>query len=204
MRGLNAALLVSQSLPASSYPSIGGLVLVGSIVPVIPTGAVVSAGAAAAWTHAGLFAVALVVAVSTIGAFLGDLATFALCRGFGDRALRLVRVDRTRPSHAERLATAERRLLDHRVAVLVIARLIPAGRIPILVAAGLMEIPWKAFVPAQLLAALIWAALYSALGLAGGSAFREPWKAVVAALVLVVVVSGLTSLGQRLWRRYRG
>jgi membrane protein DedA with SNARE-associated domain len=200
---VNSALLVSQSLPASSYPSIAGLVLIGSIVPVIPTGAVVSAGAAAASTHAGLFAVALVVGVSTIGAFLGDLATFALCRTFGDRALRLLRIDRTKPNHAERLATAEKRLIDHRIAVLVIARLIPAGRIPILVAAGLMGVPWKAFCPAQLLAALIWAVLYSALGLAGGSAFTEPWKAVLAALVFVVVLSGLTSLGQRLWRRYR-
>ncbi|UOY00241.1 hypothetical protein [Blastococcus sp. PRF04-17] len=68
---------------AVGYPLLFGLILLGSVVPVVPTGAVVGAGAAFAMTTNTL-GLPLVLAVATSAALAGDLITFAVCR-FGGR-----------------------------------------------------------------------------------------------------------------------
>ena len=193
---------LAATLPSGSYPALVGLVLLGSIIPVVPTGALVSAAAAAAVGDGGYASLALIIAVSTVGAFIGDVATFALCRLLGDRALRWFRQSRE-PGQPSRLAAAEERLVAHRISVLVVARLIPAGRIPVLLAAGLSRISWRMFITAQLVAGLIWAAMYAGIGLAGGTIFDETWQAVLAALVIVVALTVVPRWIQQAWQRRR-
>ena len=69
--------------PASiGYPALGAGVLLGSIVPVVPTGAVVGAAAAIATTTGHLWLPA-VIALATVAALAGDLVTFAAGRAGG-------------------------------------------------------------------------------------------------------------------------
>jgi len=207
--------MVAAALPTASYPALVGLVLLGSIIPVVPTGALVSAAAAAVVTRDTYASLAIVIVTATIGAFVGDVVTFALCRVVGERAVHWFRRDHGGQRRAERsprsgargdsprFAAAEQRMVEHRVSVLVLARLVPAGRIPVLLAAGLSTISWRMFLGAQLIAGAIWAAMYTGIGLAGGTIFDEAWQAVLAALVIVVVLSVATQQIQKLVQRRR-
>ena len=95
--------------PASiGYPALGAGVLLGSIVPVVPTGAVVGAAAAIATTTGRLWLPA-VIALATVAALVGDLVTFAAGRAGSGLALRLV----TRGQTPERLAAMRERFAAH-------------------------------------------------------------------------------------------
>lgn len=83
--------------------------------------------------------------------------------------------------------------------VLVLSRLVPAGRIPVMLACLLTRWPTSRFVKGALPACLAWAATYQLIGILGGSLFAEPWEGVVAAVALTVLISG----GPTLWRRLR-
>jgi membrane protein DedA with SNARE-associated domain len=171
------------------YPVIFGGVLLGSIVPVIPTGAVVGAGAAVALTTGDLNLV-LVVLLATAGAVIGDLVTFAICRFGGPHAVRWV----ARGQHADRIEEVRGQFRRHGWQIIVIGRLLPAGRIPVLLAAGALAYPWRRLVPATVAAALLWAVAYSLLGVVSGGIFDSPLIATLLATVLVLLVGLVLNL----------
>jgi len=180
--------------PASiGYPALGAGVLLGSVVPVVPTGAVVGAAAAIATTTGRLWLPA-VIALATAAALAGDLVTFAVGRAGSGLALRLV----TRGQTPERLAAMRDRFAAHGGRLVVIGRLLPAGRIPVLLAAAALAYPWQRLVPAAALGCLLWAIAYAVLGVVSGGIFDDPVLATVLATVLVLVVAGLSALVARL------
>ena len=74
---MNVLAALDWTDPATiGYPALGVGVLVGSIVPVVPTGAVVGAAAAIAMTTGRLWLPA-VIGLATVAALAGDLVTFA-------------------------------------------------------------------------------------------------------------------------------
>jgi membrane protein DedA with SNARE-associated domain len=83
-----------------------------------------------------------------------------------------------------------------------VSRLIPGGRVPVLLAAAFLGLPWRTFVIANLPACVLWAFVYSAIGVAGGSIFPEPWQGVIAAVVLILVINQSISLWNK-WRASR-
>jgi membrane protein DedA with SNARE-associated domain len=168
------------------YPVLFGGVLLGSIVPVVPTGAVVGAGAAFAVTAHELN-LPLVVLVATLGAWAGDLVTFAICRSGGPAAVRWV----ARGQHADRIEEVRDQFRRHGWQIVVAGRLLPAGRIPVLLAAGALAYPWRRLLPASLLAAFLWAVAYAALGVLSGGIFDSPLVAVLLATVLVLLVGAV-------------
>ncbi len=174
---------------AVGYPVLFGLVLLGSIVPVVPTGLVVGTAAAFAMTTDGL-GISVVLAVATLAAFSGDLITFTVCRFGGPSAVRWV----TRGQHAERLDEVREQFRLHGWQIIVAGRLLPAGRIPVLVAAGALAYPLRRLVPASLAAAFLWALAYALLGVVSGGIFDSPLIAMLVATVLVLGVSALTNL----------
>jgi membrane protein DedA with SNARE-associated domain len=99
----------------------------------------------------------------------------------------------------ERLAQARRKLAEHGGTVLVLSRLVPGGRIPVMLACLLAEWPPRRFARGNLPACLAWAATYQVIGVVGGSLFEEPWEGVVLAVVLTVVVGAAPGV----WRRVR-
>ena len=185
---------------AIGYPSLFLLVLFGALVPVIPTGALVSSAAVVAFHQTAPFALALVFVTASLAAFLGDAALYWLGRrGMrsknGSRWLRAIRAR----APEERLAQAQGKLAEHGVAVLVLSRLVPAGRIPVMLACLVAEWPLRRFARGNLPACLAWAATYQVIGILGGSLFPEPWEGVVAAVALTVVISVVPSV----WKRVR-
>lgn len=180
------------------YPVIFGGVLLGSVVPVVPTGAVVGAGAAIA-VSAGTLSLPLVLLVSVAGALLGDLVTFGVAKAGSAAALQWVargqsrdRLDEVRGQFATRGA----------LLLVVVGRLVPAGRIPVLLAAGALEYPWRRLLPAALAGCVVWALAYAALGIVSGGLFDSPLVATLVATALVFVVAGVSALVSR--RKARG
>ena len=171
------------------YPLLFGLVLLGSIVPVVPTGAVVGAGAAVATTTDNL-SLTLVVVVSAVAALTGDLITFAVCRFGGPAAVRWV----ARGQHADRIEEVRGQFRRHGWQIVVVGRLLPAGRIPVLVAAGALAYPWRRLLPASTVASLLWAVAYAALGVLSGGIFDSPLLATLLATLLILALGGLLNL----------
>jgi membrane protein DedA with SNARE-associated domain len=171
------------------YPLIFGGVLLGSIVPVIPTGAVVGAAAAFAMTSDSL-GLPLVLLVSTVAALLGDVVTFAVCRFGGPVAVRWV----ARGQHAERIEEVRDQFHRHGWQLIVAGRLLPAGRIPVLLAAGALGYPWRRLLPAATVAAFLWAVAYALLGVVSGGVFDSPLAATLIATVLVLVVGAVLNI----------
>ena len=186
---------------AIGYPSLFLLVLFGALVPVIPTGALVSSAAVVAFHQTAPFAMALVFVTASLAAFLGDIALYWLGRrGMGSRnGSRWLEAIRARAPE-QRLAQAQARLADHGVAVLVLSRLVPAGRIPVMLACLMAKWPLRRFARGNLPACLAWAVTYQLIGILGGSLFEEPWEGVVAAISLTLAISVAPSV----WRRLRG
>jgi membrane protein DedA with SNARE-associated domain len=171
------------------YPVVFGGVLLGSVVPVVPTGAVVGAAAAIALTTDQL-ALPLVVLLATLGAFAGDVLTFSICRFGGPAAVRWV----ARGQHAERIDEVREQFRAHGWQIVVVGRLLPAGRIPVLLAAGALAYPWRRLLPASFAAALIWAVAYALLGVVSGGIFDSPLLATLIATALVLLVGIVLNL----------
>jgi membrane protein DedA with SNARE-associated domain len=171
--------------------ALGWLLLVvsfGAIIPVVPTGAAVSSAAAVAFhDHPAL--ILLVVVTGAAGAYLGDLVMYAMCRVGGEQLARRLRWLRDE----EHLAAVKERLHKSQIPVLLVSRLLPGGRVPVLLAAAFVGLPWRTFVVANAPACILWSVVYAGIGVAGGSIFPKPWEGVVAAVVLVVLISQIVS-----------
>ncbi|MGI5459394.1 DedA family protein [Streptomyces sp. CA-249302] len=185
---------------AIGYPTLFLLVLLGALVPVIPTGALVSTAAVVAFHQTSPFSLLLVFVTASLAAFLGDGALYWLGRrGMGSKnGSRWLEAIRARAPE-DRLTRAQEKLAEHGVAVLVLSRLVPAGRIPVMLACLMARWPIRRFARGNLPACLAWAATYQVIGILGGSLFKEPWEGVVAAVALTVLISAAPSL----WRRIR-
>jgi membrane protein DedA with SNARE-associated domain len=183
---------------AVGYPSLFLLVLIGALVPVVPTGALVSSAAVVAFHQTAPLSLVLVFATAASAAFLGDAALYWLGRrGMRSRnGSRWLEAIRSRAPE-ERLAQAREKLAEHGIAVLVLSRLVPAGRIPVMLACLMADWPLRRFSRGNLPACLAWAATYQVIGVLGGSLFREPWEGVVVAVALTVLVSAVPGAVRR-------
>ncbi|MFD7241725.1 DedA family protein [Streptomyces massasporeus] len=195
-----ASLVPESTQQAIGYPTLFVLVLAGALVPVIPTGALVSSAAVVAVHRTAPFSLALVFVTASLAAFLGDAALYWLGRrGLksknGSRWLEAIRSR----APEDRLEQAQEKLSAHGVAVLVLSRLVPAGRIPVMLACLLARWPLRRFSRGNLPACLAWAATYQLIGILGGSLFAEPWQGVVAAIALTLLLSVVPAV----WRRVR-
>ncbi|MGW1378805.1 DedA family protein [Streptomyces sp. NPDC002446] len=186
---------------AVGYPSLFLLVALGSLVPVVPTGAVVSSATVVAFHHTAPYSLLMVFAVASCAAFLGDVTLYRLGQR-GSRSRNGSRWLSRLRAHAapERLEAARRKLGEHGVLVLVLSRLVPAGRIPVMLACLLSAMPLRRFVRGAVPACLAWAATYQLIGLLSGSLFSSPWQGVAMAVGLTVVISAAPGV----WRRVRG
>lgn len=198
--GLMPSVPPESTQQAVGYPSLFLLVVLGSLVPVVPTGALVSSAAVVAVHHTAPFSLLMVFAVASSAAFLGDVGLYSLGqRGShsrnGSRWLARLRA-RAAP---ERLELAQLKLREHGVLVLVLSRLVPAGRIPVMLACLLAAMPLRRFVRGDIPACLAWAAAYQLIGLLSGSLFRTPWQGVAMAIGLTLAISAAPSV----WRHIR-
>ena len=143
--------------------------------------------------HSNPIAFLFVIAAGAAGAYLGDLVMYGMCRLGGEQLARRLRWLRDE----EHLASVKQRLRRNQVPVLLVSRLIPGGRVPVLLAAAFAGLAWRTFVVANAPACALWAAVYAGIGVAGGSIFPEPWQGVVAAVLLILVVNQSISWWQK-------
>lgn len=186
---------MSASFGVGYLAGMFGVVAFGAVVPIVPTGAAVSAGAALSFSDNVVLPV-LVIAVGAAGAYLGDLATYAVLRLAGDRLtarVRWLREDR----QAEALQQFRQAIAANELRTLLLSRLVPGGRIPVLVAAALGGYSLRRYAVADIAAAALWSVVYAAIGIAGRSVFPKPWQGAVAAIVLVLVISLASSWWER-------
>ncbi|UUS33755.1 VTT domain-containing protein [Streptomyces changanensis] len=190
-----------QTQRAVGYPALFLLVALGALVPVVPTGPIVGSAAVVAYHQTAPLSLLWVFLVASAGALTGDAGLYWLGRrGAGSRnGSRWLASLRARAA-PDRLERAQERLRQHRVPVLVLSRLVPAGRIPVMVACLLARMPLGRFVRADVPAVLAWAVAYQLVGVAGGSLFPYPWQGVAAVVGLTLLVSAVPPL----WRRARG
>lgn len=175
------------------YPVVFGGVLLGSIVPIVPTGAVVGAAAAIAMTPTGRLDLVPVVLLSVAGALIGDVVTFAAAKAGSAAVLRWV----ARGQRPERLEAVRGQFTRRGGWLVVVGRVVPAGRIPVLLAAGALDYPWRRLLPAALVGCVLWALVYTALGVVSGGLFDSPLAATLAATALVLVLTGVSVLVAR-------
>lgn len=176
--------------------ALAGAVLIGAVLPVLPTGAAVSAGAVLASHHNPIGLVGVLIA-GAAGAYAGDLIVYAACRAGGETLAKKVGWLRNNAS----LDALRVRLAQHEITVLLTSRLIPGGRVPVLLAAGISGYRWHRFAVIDLIASSAWSGVYMAIGLLGSALFDEPWEGVVAAIVLVLLTTVISSLIQRLRKK---
>ncbi|ROT29900.1 hypothetical protein EF879_19680 [Micromonospora sp. HM5-17] len=168
------------------------VVAFGAVVPVVPTGAAVSAAAALAF-HRHSLAVVAVVLTGAVAAYLGDAVTYLACRLGGEQLARRLRWIRG----GQRLDGLVARLRARAVPVLLVSRLLPGGRIPVLLTAALIGVDGRRFALANAPACVLWSGVYAAIGMLGGSIFPEPWQGVLVAVALVVVITQVPDLVRR-------
>jgi membrane protein DedA with SNARE-associated domain len=161
----------------------------GAIVPIVPTGAAVSGAATLAFHEHHPLTIVLVIAAGAAGAYAGDLVMYGMCRFGGEQLARRLRWLRDE----EHLSAVKVRLQKSQVPVLLVSRLIPGGRVPVLLAAAFVGLSWRTFVAANAPACALWAGVYAGIGVAGGSIFPRPWEGVVAAVLLILVVNQTVS-----------
>lgn len=180
---------------AIGYPALFLGVLAGSVVPVIPTGALLGGAAAIAMTTAH-FALPVVFVLALTGAYLGDLCTFTIARFGSEAAYRWL----VRRQPTEAMARARSKFTRAGWQIIVVGRLVPAGRIPVLVTAAALEYPWRKLLPSSLAACCLWTLTYALLGVLSGGIFDSPLFATVLATALVIAVTIVVGLV----KRYRG
>jgi len=184
---------------AWTYVLVFGLATLDVLAPILPSESVMVAAAALA--ASGRLNVVVVGIAAAAGAVLGDNIAF-LCGRLLDTRMR--RWLEATPRRRERLDWAEHQL-DRRGGTIIIgSRFIPGGRTVTMIAAGLLEMPWRRFVMFDIAAAVIWAFYGTAIGYFGGTAFEdEPIVGVGIALALALVAGAAIEVGRRLVGRLR-
>ncbi|MEJ5869089.1 hypothetical protein WDV85_15200 [Pseudokineococcus sp. 5B2Z-1] len=168
---------------------LGLLVLVGSSVPLVPTGELLSAAAALA---AGSPPALLAVYVVCVGASLaGDGALFVgarvASRHLPSRPRAWLAARRVAPA----VRAARTGITTHAGETVVTGRLVPGGRAPVIVALASGAHPLRRFLAADLLACALWAGLYVALGALGGHLADTPAAGTLLAVAAAVAAGVL-------------
>jgi membrane protein DedA with SNARE-associated domain len=172
-------------------------VLVGSAIPFVPTGEMVS-GAAAYASHSELN-VALIFLITWICSVLGDTVMLLEAR-LGRRRLQRWLL---RGKFGERVQVAQQGLTRNAYNAVITGRLIPGGRTPVIVALGLSRFPVRRFMLVDTVACALWAGIYSTIGSIGGRIASHPVWAMVIAIAFAVSVGVLVQELIKLVHWYR-
>jgi membrane protein DedA with SNARE-associated domain len=189
-----ASLVDMASGSAWTYGLVFALAALDVLVPILPSESLLVA--AAALSASGRLDVFLVAGAGAAGALLGDNVAFFCGRLLETRMRRWLEAT---PRRRERLAWAEHQLDRRGGTIIVGARFIPGGRTVTMLAAGLLEMPWRRFVGFDIAAAVIWALYGTAIGYFGGTTFEDqPLIGIGVALALALVAGAAIEAGRRL------
>ncbi|MBO0811219.1 MAG: VTT domain-containing protein [Microlunatus sp.] len=174
-------------------------VTIGSAIPFVPTGEMVS-GSSALAAHSRLD-ILLIFVVTWAASVLGDTLLLLQAR-LGARRLRRWLYRR---KYADRVRQAERKLHKNAFSAIVTGRLVPGGRAPVIIALGLSRYRIRRFVGYDAVACGLWALIYSTIGSIGGRIANHPIWGIVIAIAFAVCMSIIVQQVIRLvtWFRTR-
>jgi membrane-associated protein len=169
------------------------------LFPLVPSETIVLAAAVKA--SQGQLLIWILVPATAIGAIVGDNIAYFVGAKVGDPVVRRV-------AHSDqsqrRLRWAERAIRRRGALVIVAGRFVPGGRTASTLAAGTLQMPWRRFIVADIVAATVWALYVTMIGYFVGEAFHQNiWKALGASLGAVVIV-GCSLEGWRRLQQRRG
>ena len=196
-----SALTILQVGSVISYVIAIVIPALDAVIPVLPSESVIIAlGVATAGSADPR--IALLVACSALGAFLGDNLSYLLGRRFGPQVeKRFFRGEKG----ARRRAWAERSLQRFGMQLIVVCRFFPGGRTAVTLCCGIIGYPRRRFVVATAAASVIWASYSFFIGRLGGKAFEHaPWAGFAVAFGITIAVSVLVELVRRIVSRRRG
>ena len=167
------------------------------LFPLIPSETIVVTAAVLA-SHGDLI-IWLLIPATAIGAIIGDNIAYFVGAKLGDPFVN--RIARSEESQ-KRLLWSQRAIHNHGATVIVAGRFIPGGRTVTTLAAGTLEMDWRKFIVADIVAASVWAVYISLLGYLGGATFRDNlWEPLVISVGVVFLVGGAIEGWRRLQRR---
>jgi membrane protein DedA with SNARE-associated domain len=181
-----------------SYLIVFAIAAIDAFFPVVPSEATAIAAGVVAGT--GGLHVELVILAAAAGALLGDNITFFAGHFLGERLdERFFQGEKSK----KRVDWARRTLDERGPYLIVVARFIPGGRTVTMFTAGFVEtFPWRRFIVFDLLACAIWGSYAVLLGYFGGRTFEEePWKGLLLAFGLALVVTAVIEVVRHLRRR---
>jgi membrane-associated protein len=171
-----------------SYLVVFVIAMLDAFFPLVPSEATaISAGVVAG---TGGLSVEFCILAAALGAFVGDNISFGIGHFLGARVERRF----FKGEKAQRRLKWAQRTLDERGGYLiVVARFIPGGRTATTFTAGFVETySWRRFLVFDAIAAAIWGTYTVLLGYFGGRSFKEePWKGLLLAFAIAVVVTGV-------------
>lgn len=172
---------------------LGLSVLVGSAVPFVPTGEMVSG--AAAFASSSRLNLVMIFVITWVASVLGDTVMLLEAR-WGRRRLQGW-LDRSK--FGQRVTHAQEGLTKNAFNAIITGRLIPGGRTPVIVALGLSRFSIRRFMLYDTLACALWAGIYSTIGSIGGRIATHPAWALVIAVAFAVSMGVLVQQIRRLW-----
>ena len=179
----------------ASYLAVLAVVALDAVLPVAPSETVLVTGGIL--IERGDLIAPLFVLAGASGAVLGDSILF----GLGSRAgpglqAKLFSSERAR----ERLRVVER-LVHERTWLLIVSDFLPGGRTAAMFAAGALGLPARRFYRFIVPGALLWAVVYTLLGIAGGSVFEGGWGAFAVSIGVAVAIGVVAEAIYRFRRR---
>jgi membrane protein DedA with SNARE-associated domain len=172
-------------------------ILVGSALPFVPTGEMVS-GAAAYASHSELN-VLVIFLITWICSVLGDTVMLLEAR----LARRRLQPWLDRRAFGSRVRSAQESLTHNAFNAVVTGRLLPGGRTPVILALGLSRFSIRRFMMFDVVACALWAGIYATIGSIGGRIANHPVWAMVVAIAFAVSMGVLVQEVRKLVQWYR-
>jgi membrane-associated protein len=184
-----------------SYLIVFAIAMLDAFFPIVPSEATAIAAGVVA-SGAGGLQVELVILAAALGAFVGDNISFGIGHFLGARVERRFL---SGEKAQKRLHWAQRTLDQRGGYLIVVARFIPGGRTATTFTAGFVEtFPWHRFLRYDAIAGAIWGAYTVLLGYFGGKSFeQQPWKGLLLAFAIALLVTGVVEAVRHLRARRR-
>ena len=172
-------------------------VTVGSAIPFVPTGEMVSGSSALAANSR--LDIILIFFVTWAASVLGDTILLLEARLGANR----LRPWLERRKYYERVHQAEEKLHRNAFSSIITGRLVPGGRAPVIIALGLGRYSVRRFIVYDTVACGLWALIYSTIGSLGGKISDHPILGMVIAIAFAVCMSVIVQQVIRLvqWQR---
>jgi membrane-associated protein len=187
-----------SSSPAS-YGIVFLVVFADAILPFVQAEAVVISACVLA--AQGDLRIWLIIPIVAVAGILGDNLCYLIGRRLGCRVIgALSRSGKRR----RRIEQARKGVRQRGSLLIVVGRFLPVGRTLTTFAAGTLEMPWRRFLAADVVAASAWAVYACLLGYVGGASFEHSlWKPLVFSLGIAVLL-GLLTEAYRRFQKKRG